>query len=363
MSRWQVTGTDRSATGSRSVRKTVAAPPRRDSCATWPSTQTSPSRPIQSAILRATVRTGQGASGDDGAVTRRAFHGPSAGSRPAPARGRGPGGPCTDRTDRAAAQPLGAAGSQRAGLDRLLLELLQPVAQHRQVRRAVAGRLLVVDQFLDGGQRVAAQPAAQLGHREAVVAIDRRGARRRGRVRSGSRGAVVGGGGGRGGDGGTALVGGGRGVALGGGDALVGDGRFHGLDVARRREDVDRGRDVGGGLGVEGVGGARCPGGGRSFGGRGFGGRGFGGGGSVRSAGGGLLRGCLLGGCSLLGRGLLGGGLLARGRRRRGRLLEGGRLVDELVDRDLVEDLLGVRRLLNGGHLVVDDQVDVRAAR
>ena len=68
-SRWQVTGTDMSAAGSRRVRKTVAAPPRRDSCATWPSTHTSPRRPIQSAILRATVRTGHGASGEEGAVT------------------------------------------------------------------------------------------------------------------------------------------------------------------------------------------------------------------------------------------------------------------------------------------------------
>src|SRR3712207_7416841 len=39
-SRLQVTGTDRSAAGSRRVRKTVAAP-RRDSWATCPSTQTS----------------------------------------------------------------------------------------------------------------------------------------------------------------------------------------------------------------------------------------------------------------------------------------------------------------------------------
>src|SRR3712207_9231657 len=67
-SRLQVTGTDRSAAGSRRVRKTVAAP-RRDSWATWPSTQTSPSRPIHSATLRATVRTGQGASGVEGEVT------------------------------------------------------------------------------------------------------------------------------------------------------------------------------------------------------------------------------------------------------------------------------------------------------
>src|SRR3712207_2516248 len=69
-SRLQVTGTDRSAAGSRRVRNTVAAP-RRDSWATCPSTQTSPSRPIHSATLRATVRTGQGASGVEGAVMPR----------------------------------------------------------------------------------------------------------------------------------------------------------------------------------------------------------------------------------------------------------------------------------------------------
>src|SRR3954464_14976607 len=191
-SRWHVTGTDMSAAGSRRVRKTVAAPPRRESCATCPSTQTSPRRPIQSAILRATVRTGQGASGDDGAVTRRAFHGPSAGSRPERAGGGGRRGPYTDRADIARGQPLGPARGERAGLDRLLLEFLQPVAQHRQIRRTVAGRLLVVDEFLHGGQCVAAQPAAQLGHREGVVAVDRRGAGRRGRVRGGTGGSVVG---------------------------------------------------------------------------------------------------------------------------------------------------------------------------
>src|SRR4051794_37759426 len=68
-SREQVTGTERSAAGSRRVRKTVAALPRRFSWATCPSTQTSPSRPIHSATLRATVRTGQGDSGEEGAVT------------------------------------------------------------------------------------------------------------------------------------------------------------------------------------------------------------------------------------------------------------------------------------------------------
>src|SRR3954454_11485735 len=60
---------ERSAAGSRRVRKTVAAFPRRESWATWPSTHTSPSRPIHSATLRATVRTGHGDSGEEGLVT------------------------------------------------------------------------------------------------------------------------------------------------------------------------------------------------------------------------------------------------------------------------------------------------------
>src|SRR5687767_2311246 len=136
-----------SAAGSRNVRNTVAAPPRRESWAICPSTQTSPRRPIQSAILRATVRTGQGASGDDGAVMP-----PSVPSAP-------------DGSD--------AARGERAGLDRLLLELLQPVAQHPEVGLPRARRLLVGDEVLHRAQRVAAQPAAQLGDREAVVAVDR----------------------------------------------------------------------------------------------------------------------------------------------------------------------------------------------
>src|SRR5687767_6826624 len=119
-SRWQVTGTDMSAAGSRRVRNTVAAPPRRESWAIWPSTHTSPSRPIQSAILHATVRTGHGAAGEEGEVTP-------------------PSVPC-------ACDGSGAAWGQRAGLDLLLLELLQPVAQHPEVGLAGAGRLLVREQ-------------------------------------------------------------------------------------------------------------------------------------------------------------------------------------------------------------------------
>src|SRR3954466_10399364 len=99
-----------SATGSRRVRTTVAAPPRRESWAICPSTHTSPRRPIHSATLRATVRTGQGASGDDGAVTPRASQ---------------------------------LLPTVRSGVRRL--HPLQAVAQHPQVRLAGAGGLLVVE--------------------------------------------------------------------------------------------------------------------------------------------------------------------------------------------------------------------------
>src|SRR4051812_8227197 len=52
-----------SATGSRRVRKQVLVPGRRVSWATWPSTQTRPSRATQSPMCRETVRTGMGCSG------------------------------------------------------------------------------------------------------------------------------------------------------------------------------------------------------------------------------------------------------------------------------------------------------------
>src|SRR3954471_23729217 len=160
-SRAQVTGTDRSAAGSRRVRKTVAAPPRRDSWATWPSTHTSPSRPIHSATLRATVRTGHGASGEEGAVTPPPCQPP----------------PLPPLRPPAGSLQLGPPGGQRAGLDRLLVELLQPVAQHPQVGLAGPVRLLVRDQVGDGHRLVSAQAAAQLSDRPVVVALDRRGAR------------------------------------------------------------------------------------------------------------------------------------------------------------------------------------------
>src|SRR4051812_12587501 len=161
-SRWHVTGTDMSAAGSRRVRKTVAAPPRRESCAIWPSTQTSPRRPIQSAILRATVRTGQGASGDDGAVT-------DARRRPSPVPP-----PSCPRACQAAATLLGPRAAPSAGSGVVRLQPLQPVAQHPHVGLAVAGGLLVGDQDLHGRRCVAPHPPAQLRDREVVVALDRR---------------------------------------------------------------------------------------------------------------------------------------------------------------------------------------------
>src|SRR3954469_25145919 len=175
-SRLQVTGTDRSAAGSRSVRKTVAAP-RRDSWAICPSTQTSPSRPIHSATLRATVRTGQGASGVEGEVTARACQtvptlrgAAPGGSLAASCRGPRPGTALSLRGvgrtgcfhGGGGGSPSDAAGGQRAVLDRLALDLLQPVAQHPQVGLARPGGLLVGDEVRHGGQLVATQPAAQL---------------------------------------------------------------------------------------------------------------------------------------------------------------------------------------------------------
>ena len=54
---------DTSATGSRRVRKAVPVPGLALIWVICPSTQTVPNRSIHAAILRATVRTGQGASG------------------------------------------------------------------------------------------------------------------------------------------------------------------------------------------------------------------------------------------------------------------------------------------------------------
>jgi hypothetical protein len=53
----------RSADGSRSVRKTVAAPGRRLICAIWPSIHTQPSRAIHAPTFWLTTRTGHGSSG------------------------------------------------------------------------------------------------------------------------------------------------------------------------------------------------------------------------------------------------------------------------------------------------------------
>ena len=45
----------------------MPVPGRAVTCASWPSTQTAPSRSTHAAILRATVRTGQGDSAEFGA--------------------------------------------------------------------------------------------------------------------------------------------------------------------------------------------------------------------------------------------------------------------------------------------------------
>ena len=58
--RGTVTGTEMSATASRSVMKTVWSPGRRLICAIWPSTQTAPSRSTYCAIRLAIWRTGAG---------------------------------------------------------------------------------------------------------------------------------------------------------------------------------------------------------------------------------------------------------------------------------------------------------------
>src|SRR3954452_6503319 len=79
--REQVTGTEMSATASRSVRNTVFMPGRRLTWATWPSTHTAPRRSTQPAIAFAICRTGAGDSrevsramrarlGDGGDVSR-----------------------------------------------------------------------------------------------------------------------------------------------------------------------------------------------------------------------------------------------------------------------------------------------------
>ena len=89
--REQVTEIERSATGSRRVRKTVASPCRRLSWATWPSTQTTPSLSTYAAMAFATARTG---AGDSSEVSRREGTGVSLGERDD--RAWLPGGPPVD---------------------------------------------------------------------------------------------------------------------------------------------------------------------------------------------------------------------------------------------------------------------------
>ena len=61
-----VSCSDTSAAGSRRTRNAVPVPARAVTWASWPSTHTEPSRSTHSAILRATVRTGHGCSGEVG---------------------------------------------------------------------------------------------------------------------------------------------------------------------------------------------------------------------------------------------------------------------------------------------------------
>ena len=68
--RLQVSWTDIAAAVSRRVRKTVDEPGRCVSCATWPSTQTGPSRSIQVPIAWDITRTGAGCSGEVSNATR-----------------------------------------------------------------------------------------------------------------------------------------------------------------------------------------------------------------------------------------------------------------------------------------------------
>ncbi len=69
--RLQVTGTEMSASLSRSVRKTVFMPPRRLIWVTWPSTQTAPSRSIHWPIAWVIWRTGAGFSAEVSMAMRR----------------------------------------------------------------------------------------------------------------------------------------------------------------------------------------------------------------------------------------------------------------------------------------------------
>src|SRR5690606_17237636 len=97
-SRWVVTVRLRSAAGSRRVRKTVVLPGRREIWATWPSTQTQPSRPIHSLSRWLTTRTGQGCSG----VLRGTGEAgcPAGWLIPGASRGRNGTGPRRSRGDR-----------------------------------------------------------------------------------------------------------------------------------------------------------------------------------------------------------------------------------------------------------------------
>ena len=78
--REQVTGIEMSATGSRSVRKTVLSPGRRLTCATWPSTHTAPSRSIQPSISVGDLADGRRRLGE----VSRAMGGPRLSAKDGP---------------------------------------------------------------------------------------------------------------------------------------------------------------------------------------------------------------------------------------------------------------------------------------
>ena len=132
---------DTSAAGSRSTRNAVPVPGRAVTWASWPSTQTAPSRSTHAAILRATVWTGQGASADvAGSPVLTAFLA-AFGARLADC--------CVHWFARRARSRLGDRGD--------------PVGEHRHVRGPVAVRLLPGQQRAHGVVAEVAQLAAELG--------------------------------------------------------------------------------------------------------------------------------------------------------------------------------------------------------
>src|SRR5690606_28550719 len=136
-----VTVIETSADGSRNVRNDVCVPGRAEIWVICPSTHTEPSRWIQSAILRATVRTGHGLSAVEGAV---------------PPRGR-------------SAALLTVRGPLR------LAHVVDPAGEHPDERRAIGVLALVGEKLLQLRQGQRPQPRPYLGECELVVARHARG--------------------------------------------------------------------------------------------------------------------------------------------------------------------------------------------